>query len=113
MVFQTELKCPACMRRLRYATSKEAFNAYGCLGIIDLLPSLRELPDSIRLFLRLVLRWLMIAVLAAIIVRLRRVPNLSDATRVFIHLAMLSGIGLLVILPVGRFVRRWIGKFDE
>ena len=44
------LKCPSCGGRVRYRTTREAFSWTG-LGVLDLIPGVRSLPDPVKLVL--------------------------------------------------------------
>jgi putative ABC transport system ATP-binding protein len=50
-VLARAVKCPGCGGRLRYKTAIEAFGSFGGMGLIDLIPGVRDFPTPVRFLL--------------------------------------------------------------
>ena len=108
MVFQDDLTCPSCSARLRYKTLKES-GTWPNSGIFDLIPGIRDLPDAAKIRLR----WVLVVGLTLGIIRLIAIGDISETTRVMVHLTLLAVVGLLIIMPAVRLAVHWIERLVD
>jgi len=61
-------KCPQCGGPLWHKTAKEAYGSWSGLGLLDLIPGIRDLPFGVRFAIMLVVVVLTVLILVPMIV---------------------------------------------
>ena len=64
-------KCPQCGGPLWHKTAKEAYSSWSGLGLIDLIPGIRDLPYPVRFVIMVVVLLLLLLVVVPLVIKQR------------------------------------------